>query len=77
MINIRIFLFKNFNCLVVKFSLYLNRHVFIMDKNSKALNGLSDHNKTRACRVHHIDTDKHLRQPMPLTPVFKNEQMHK
>ena len=30
MTNIRFFLSKNFHFLVVKFSVYLNRHVFIM-----------------------------------------------
>ena len=30
MTNIRIFLSENFHFLVVKFSVYLNRHVFIM-----------------------------------------------
>ena len=29
--NIRIFLSENFHFLVVKFSVYLNRHVFVMD----------------------------------------------
>ena len=29
--NIRIFYLKIFNFLVVKFSIYLNRHVFVMD----------------------------------------------
>ena len=29
--NIRIFLPENFHFLVVKFSIYLNRHVFVMD----------------------------------------------
>ena len=28
--NIRFFLFENFACLVVKFSIYLNRRVFVM-----------------------------------------------
>ena len=32
--NIRIFHLKIFNFLVKKFSVYLNRHVFIMGKNS-------------------------------------------
>ena len=30
MTNIRIFLFENFHFLVVKFSVYSNRHVFVM-----------------------------------------------
>ena len=29
--NIRNFLSENLHCLVVKFSVYLNRHVFVMD----------------------------------------------
>ena len=31
--NIRIFLSENFHFLVVKFSIYLNRHVFVMANN--------------------------------------------
>ena len=31
--NIRIFLSENFPFLVVKFSIYLNRHVFVMSSN--------------------------------------------
>ena len=30
--NIRVFLSENFQCLEVKFSIYLNRHVFIMKR---------------------------------------------
>ena len=29
--NIRIFLFENFHFLVLKFSVYMNRHVFVME----------------------------------------------
>ena len=31
--NIRLFLFESFRFLVVKFSVYLNRHVFVMHLN--------------------------------------------
>ena len=39
--NIRIFISENFHFLVVKFSVYLNRHVYGMSatKQSKGLNG--------------------------------------
>ena len=42
--NIRIFLSKNFPFLVVKFSIYLNRHVYIMitrNHNCKVLHFMS------------------------------------
>ena len=41
--NIRIFLSENFYFLVVKFSVYLNRHVYVMPFNSfKATTGILD-----------------------------------
>ena len=38
--NVRIFLFENFPFLVVKFSIYLNRHVFVMCSVGSSLCGL-------------------------------------
>ena len=40
MINIRIFLSENFHFLLIKFSVHLNRHVFLMvvEKENKAVN---------------------------------------
>ena len=37
--NINFFYLKIFHCLVVKFSVYLNRHVFVMDAASLDLFG--------------------------------------
>ena len=34
--NIRVFLSENFQVLEVKFSVYLNRHVFVMDSDHAA-----------------------------------------
>ena len=43
--NIRFFLSENFQCLEVKFSIYLNRRVFVMARCSShfhgVINGLS------------------------------------
>ena len=40
--NIRIFLSENFHFLVVKFSVYLNRRVFVMIRAPPCLNVLLD-----------------------------------
>ena len=52
--NIRIFLSENFRFLVVKFSLYLNRHVFIMHLNYRNNHKLGD----RQAWANSVDPDQ-------------------
>ena len=49
--NINVFLSENFQFLEVKFSVYLNRHVFVMDRCSKGLypENTGDEETHRSC----------------------------
>ena len=51
--NIRFLLSENFHFLVVKFSVYLNRHVFVMDSDSSEVSAKS-HLNICSRRIHSV-----------------------
>ena len=77
--NIRVFLSENFHFLVVKFSVYLNRHVLVMKMCGRRERCISSkwvigHNRTvhQSCTHHHISIPSigiALLMPITYTPL--------